>query len=65
MDSNSFKTNQRMKFTFDEQKYIKELLLEKEDLDVEIFSNEDFNYYLSIKANKQCKKKQGSLEPLW
>lgn len=65
MDSNTFKTNQRMKFTFDEQKYIKELL-EKEDLDVKIFSNEDLNYYLSIKANKQCRKKiRGSLEPLW
>ena len=65
MDSNNSKTNQKMNFNFDEQKYITKLL-EKEDLDVKIFSNEDFNYYLSIKANKQCRKRiRGSLEPLW
>lgn len=65
MESKNSQDYQKKQLKFDEQKYITELL-EKEDLDVKIFSNEDFNYYLPIKANKQCRKKiKGSLEPLW
>ncbi len=66
MESNNSQDYQKKQLKFDEQKYITELL-EKENLDVEIFSNENFNFYLSIKANKQCNKKyiQGCLQPLW
>lgn len=66
MDSNNSTTYQRIKFTFDEQKYITGLL-KKEELDIKVFNNEEFNSYLSIKINNQYKKKnlKGSLEPLW
>ena len=66
MESNNSLDDKIKYFNFYEQKYITELL-EKEDLDLKIFRNEDFNLYLSIKLLNDVKKKniKGSLEPLW